>query len=86
MKQAPPKYYRNIIGEKFPNVRIAFTHTPIIGCTRVDPAPILDVLKASTDEYAEWYINGLENGTMATIVENNINKEHWGVGELYFKS
>ena len=86
MKQAPPKYYRNIIGEKFPDVRIAFTHTPIIGCTRIPKEPILEVLRASDDEYAEWYINGLENGTMVAIVEINTYKEHWAVGELYFKS
>ena len=86
MKQAPSKYYRQIIGEKYPDVRIAFTHTPIIGCTRIPKEPILEVLRESDDEYAEWYINGLENGTMVAIVENNTYKEHWAVGELYFKS
>ena len=87
MKQTPTKYYRNIIGEKFQNVRIAFTHTPMIGVTRVDPAPILDVLKASTDEYAECYIKGLENGTMVAIIETPIGGQHrFAPGELYLKS
>jgi hypothetical protein len=86
MKQAPPKYYRNIIGEKFPDVRIAFTHTPIIGCTEIPKEPILKVLRASDDEYAEWYINGLENGAMTTIVENTVADRYFAVGELYFKS
>jgi hypothetical protein len=87
MKQAPPKYYRNIIGEKFPDVRIAFTHSPMIGVTRIDSTPILEVLKASTDEYAEWYINGLENGTMATIIETPIGgQQYFAPGELFLKS
>ena len=86
MKQAPPKYYRNIIGDKFPSVRIAFTHTPIIGCTMIPKEPILEVLRESDDEYAEWYINGLENGSMVTIIENPTSKEYWSAGELYFKS
>lgn len=85
MKQAPPKYYRNIIGDRFPDVRIAFTHTPIVGCTMIPKEPILEVLRESDDEYAEWYINGLENGSMTTIVENGAGQEHYGVGELYFK-
>lgn len=87
MKQAPRGYYRNIIGEKFPDVRLALTNQPMIGVTRVDPAPILEVLKASTDEYAEWYINGIENGSMATIIETPIGgQEYWKSGELYLKS
>lgn len=86
MKQAPPKYYRNIIGEKFPNVRIAFTHTPIIGCTEIPNEPILEVLRMSDDEYAEWYINGLENGTMVPIVENDAGQQYFRSGELFFKS
>ena len=86
MKQAPPKYYRNIIGEKFPNVRIAFTHTPMHGVTRIDSTPILEVLRASTDEYAEWYINGIENGTMATIIETPSGQQSFAPGELYFRT
>ena len=86
MKQAPPKYYRTILKDTLPHVRIAFTHTPIIGCTRIPKEPVLAELKKSNDEYAEWYINGLENGTMVAIVENGVGQEHWAVGELYFKS
>jgi hypothetical protein len=87
MKQAPPKYYRTILGEKFPDVRIAFTNAPMIGVTRIPKEPILEVLRASKDEYAEWYINGLENGTMATIIETPIGgQQYFAPGELFLKS
>ena len=86
MKQAPPKYYRTILGTQFPEVKIAFTHTPIIGCSVIPKEPILEVLRESDDEYAEWYINGLENGSMTTIVENGAGQQYFRSGELFFKS
>jgi hypothetical protein len=79
-------YYRNILSNSFPNVRIAFTHTPIIGCTRIPKEPIIAALKDSNDEYASYYINGLENGSMVTITENQYEKTWANNGELYFKS
>lgn len=81
---APKGYYRNLISDS--NVRIAFTHTPIYGCTRIDNTKVLEELEKSTDEYAQYYINGLRNGNMVTIVENNYADHYFAPGELYFKS
>ncbi len=83
----PPKgYYRELLKDTHPQIRIAFTHTPIIGCTRVNPEPVLEVLDKSTDVHSKFYTEGLRNGTLVTIVENHVNREHWGYGELFFKS
>jgi hypothetical protein len=84
MQQAPRGYYKNLISDS--NIRIAFTHTPIIGCTKVDSSKVLEELKQSNDEYAEYYIKGLESNQMVTIVENNQADRYFSVGELYFKS
>lgn len=81
---APKGYYRNLISDS--NIRIAFTHTPISGCTRVDNTKVLEELEKSTDEYAQYYIDGLKNGNMVTIVENNYSNDYLKPGELYFKS
>lgn len=81
---APKGYYRQLLAN-FPMVRIAFTHTPIIGCTKVDSNDIIKLLEASTNEYAKYYADGLKNGSMVTIVEGDPNK-YFAVGELYFKS
>ena len=80
----PKGYYRNLISDS--NIRIAFTHTPIYGCTKVDSSKVIEELKSSTDEYAQYYINGLENGNMVTIVENTYADKYFAPGELYFKS
>jgi hypothetical protein len=82
--KAPTGYYRQLL-PNFPMVRIAFTHTPIIGCTKVDSDDIIKVLEQSTDEYASYYVNGLRDGSMVTIVEGNPDK-YFEVGELYFKT
>jgi hypothetical protein len=79
-----PGYYRNLLSDK--NVRIAFTHTPMYGVTRIDNTQVLEELKQSTDEYAQYYINGLQNGQMVTIVENSYSDRYFAPGELYFKS
>jgi Golgi nucleoside diphosphatase len=79
-----PGYYRNLLSDK--NVRIAFTHTPMYGVTRIDNTKVLEELKQSTDEYAQYYINGLQNGEMVTIVENSYSDKYFAPGELYFKS
>lgn len=81
---APKGYYRNLISDS--NIRIAFTHTPIYGCTIIDNTKVLEELEKSTDEYAQYYINGLRNGNMVTIVENNYSDKYFAPGELYFKS
>lgn len=81
----PPKgHYRTIIGDVYPAVRIAFTHTPIIGCRQVNPEPILNILDESKDEHAKFYANGLRNRTLVTIVENNFDRTFKNNGELYF--
>jgi hypothetical protein len=83
----PPKgYYRELLKDTHPHIRIAFTHSPIIGCTIVNPKSVLEVLDRSTDEHSKFYTEGLRNGTLATIVENYINEEYWAPGELFFKS
>ena len=80
----PTGHYRTIIGDKYPAVRIAFTHTPIIGCREVNSEPILKVLDESSDAHAQFYSNGLRNGTLVTIVENNFDRTYKNNGELYF--
>ena len=79
-------YYRNIIGNVFPMIRNAFTHTPMSGVTRVPNDNVMDLLKDSSDQFAEYYIDGLRNGSMVTIVENQSVDRYFSVGELYFKS
>lgn len=82
---ASPGYYKKLISD--PNIRIAFTHTPIIGCTKVDSTKVLEELEASTDQYAHYYIVGLRNNKMVTIVENaSYDNKIYSPGELYFKS
>ena len=77
-------YYRQLLANDFPMVRIAFTHTPIYGCSRVDSTNVLSVLDNSPDPYAKFYSDGLRNGTLVTIVENDyVFKNN---GELYFSS
>lgn len=86
MSNPRPGYYREILSNSFPLVRIAFTHTPIVGCTTVPKEPIIAALKDSIDEHAQYYINGLENGNMVTITENHNEKIWANTGELYFRS
>ena len=83
MERPAPGYYRKLL-PMYPDVRIAFTHTPIIGCTIVDNAGVLAALKTNTDPYAQYYANGLTNGTMVTIVENACVKTWANNGELFF--
>jgi hypothetical protein len=82
----PPKgYYRQLLSE-FPQVRIAFTHTPIIGCRTIDARPFIEVLDQSTDQYAKFYSDGLRNGSLVTIVENGVDRIYRKNGELFFTS
>lgn len=76
-------YYRQLLNE-FPEVRIAFTHTPIYGCKRINAEPFIKVLNGLSDQYAKFYADGLRNGTLVTIVENNVEKVYANNGELYF--
>jgi hypothetical protein len=77
--KAPTGHYRKLISN--PYIRIAFTHTPIYGCVRVDEDHVIKELEQSQDEYAQYYIDGLKNGSMVTIIE----REHYfKPGELYF--
>ena len=81
----PPKgYYRNLLNDQFPQVRIAFTHTPIINCTIIDPKEIINILDSLDDLYASFYSNGLKNGTLVAIIENSIANVYRNNGELYF--
>jgi hypothetical protein len=80
----PTGHYRNLLSDS--NIRIAFTHTPMYGVTRIDNTKVLEELKQSTDEHAQYYINGLLSGEMVTIVENSHSDRYFAPGELYFKS
>ena len=81
----PPKgYYRNLLNDQFPQVRIAFTHTPIINCAIIDPKEIINILDSLDDLYATFYSNGLKNGTLVAIIENSIANVYRNNGELYF--
>jgi len=46
---APKGYYKQLISDS--NIRIAFTHTPIYGCTVVDSSKVMSELEQSQDEY-----------------------------------
>ena len=81
---APKGYYRNLISDS--NIRIAFTHTPIYGCTVVDSSKVMNELEKSQDEHAPYYLDGLKKGLMITIVENQNSNGYLRPGELYFKS
>ena len=83
MNNPPKGYYRELLCE-FPSVRIAFTHTPIIGCKVIDSKPIIEELEKSTDPHSKFYVDGLKNGTLVTIVENYIDKVYRNNGELFF--
>jgi hypothetical protein len=83
----PPKgYYRQLIGSKFPSVRIAFTHTPIYGCVQVDSTNIIAMLEGLDDPYAKFYSDGLREGRLVTIVERGQERVFKNNGELYFTS
>ena len=84
--RAPAGYYRQLLQDTYPMIRIALTHTPMYNVTKVDSDKVIEVFKASKDKYAEYYINGLLNGSMAAIVENYDVDRYYSVGELYFKS
>jgi hypothetical protein len=80
----PPKgYYRQLLSD-FPEVRIAFTHTPIYGCTKINAEPFIKVLDQSADQYAKFYADGLRNGSLVTIIEYSAEKVYANNGELYF--
>lgn len=84
MNNPPKGYYRNLLSSTYPYVRIAFANSPIIGCSIVNSAPILDVLDKSSDPYAKFYTDGLRKGSLVTIVENSCDKVYRNNGELYF--
>jgi hypothetical protein len=83
----PPKgYYRNIIGDKYPSIRIAFSHTPIHGCSKIEhTAVLISMLDSSDDPHAKFYADGLRSGELVAIVvgdyAHGIYKRN---GELFF--
>lgn len=81
----PAGHYRKIIGNNYPSVRLAYTHTPIVGCRYVDHRAILELLDNSTDEFAKFYSDGLRNASIVAIEEIQVEKV-WKPSELYFKS
>lgn len=82
-----PGYYRQLLSATHPQVRIAFTHTPIHGCTRIDSSDVKQVLSNSDDIYARFYLDGLSDGSLVTIVENSYyDRVYKNNGELFFTS
>lgn len=82
-----PGHYRQILKDTYPFIRIALTHTPMYGVTKVSHDNVIKVLEQSTDQFAQYYIDGLKSGQMVTIIENTgYLDQYFGVGELYFKS
>lgn len=86
MEKAPTGYYRQILADTYPMIRIALTHTPMFGVTKVNPNNVLAVFDSSDDKYSKYYADGIRNGSMVTIVENVYADKYYAVGELYFKS
>ena len=84
----PTGYYRRLMPTHLSEVRLAISSQPMMGVTRIDPAPVLEALRKSSDEHAPYYINGLEDGTFVAVVENRslgVDKD-WAPGELFLKS
>ena len=86
MNRPQPGHYRKIIGDVFPMIRIALTSSPMYGVTKVPKDNVINLLSQSDDEFAKYYVDGLNNGSMVTIVENQSVDRYFSVGELYFKS
>jgi hypothetical protein len=82
--KAPTGHYRKLISN--PYIRIAFTHTPIYGCIVVDNTKVIEELKQSNDEYAQYYIDGLTSGSTVTIIERTDQDRYFSPGELFFTS
>ena len=82
--KAPTGHYKKLISNS--NIRIAFTHTPIYGCIQIDNTKVIEELKQSNDEFAEYYIQGLTSGDMVTIIERSYENTYFSMGELYFKN
>jgi predicted transcriptional regulator len=82
--KAPTGHYRKLISN--PYIRIAFTHTPIYGCIVVDSTKVIEELRQSNDEYAQYYIDGLTSGSTVTIIERTDQERYFSPGELYFTS
>lgn len=85
-EKAPTGYYRQILADTYPMIRIALTHTPMYGVTKVNPENALKVFDNSDDKYAKYYADGIRNGSMVTIVEDTQVERYFKAGELYFIS
>lgn len=81
--KAPKGYYRQLLSD-YPEVRIAFTHTPIYGCKIINSETFIKILDKSADIYAKFYADGLRDGSLITIVECGSEKIYKNNGELYF--
>jgi hypothetical protein len=81
-QQPPTGYYRRLISDK--NIRLAFTHTPICNCTKIDATNVVDELRQSSDEFAKYYIDKIEKGEIVAIVEKPTDKVYRNNGELFF--
>jgi hypothetical protein len=85
MNKPTSGYYRKLL-PMYPDVRIAFTHMPIIGCAVIENTAVLNALNKSDDKHAQYYVHGLTTGSMVTIVETAYEKTWANNGELFFRS
>lgn len=81
-----PGYYRRLLKDTMPEVRIARTDAPMTGVRVIPKDPIINQLEKSEDLHAQYYINGLKDGSLAAIVENGVSDKYWSAGELYLRS
>jgi hypothetical protein len=78
----PTGTYKQIL-TTLPNVKLAFTHTPIIGMRVISSDVVLEVLDNSDHEWAKYYADNIRNGNIVPIVPQYDNKIY-KPGELYF--
>lgn len=90
MKKPPAGHYRKILPEELKHLRFALAHTPIIGAEKFPDMSedLANFMDNSEDEYAEYYAEGLRDGSIIPIVPNAqiSTPGHWAPGELFFKS
>lgn len=83
----PPKgYYRNLLKDFDPEIRLAFTHTPIVNCVLINNAEVIKHLEKSSDPHAKFYVEKLKLKKIVAIKEGKNDQTYWKPGELYFKS
>lgn len=87
----PTGYYRQLLPAQYNHVRIAFTHTPVVGMVvmgdLVEPlAKHFDTL--TNDPHAAYYADALRSGKTVPVVEPSRASDSyvWKPGELFMRS